>query len=155
MDKHFGTSQIRKRNKLRWSICLEFNIYDVIYVLYKGYFLHLLPLLPLSALCEQIREGRKQKLSECLKKEFRLTMNILRTTISGDVYEGIRALTIDKDNAPKWDPLTLNEATDDKIEIVFEPFEEHLELQIPEKEEYRWDGKYENSAYATLKVKDE
>ncbi|PSR95266.1 3-hydroxyisobutyryl-CoA hydrolase-like protein [Actinidia chinensis var. chinensis] len=102
-----------------------------------------------------IREGRKQKLSECLKKEFRLTMNILRTTISGDVYEGIRALTIDKDNAPKWDPLTLDEATDDKVEMVFEPFEEHLELQIPEKEEYRWDGKYENSAYATLKVKDE
>ncbi|XP_057474246.1 3-hydroxyisobutyryl-CoA hydrolase-like protein 5 isoform X2 [Actinidia eriantha] len=102
-----------------------------------------------------IREGRKQKLSECLKKEFRLTMNILRTTISGDVYEGIRALTIDKDNAPKWDPLTLDEATDDKIEMVFEPFEEHLELQIPEKEEYRWDGKYENSVYATSKVKDE
>nr|XP_027065098.1 3-hydroxyisobutyryl-CoA hydrolase-like protein 5 isoform X3 [Coffea arabica] len=48
-----------------------------------------------------IREGRKQSLPECLKKEFRLTMNILRTAISGDVYEGIRALTIDKDNSPK------------------------------------------------------
>ncbi|KAH8515564.1 hypothetical protein H0E87_004142 [Populus deltoides] len=48
-----------------------------------------------------IREGRKQTLAECLAKEFRLTMNILRTTISADVYEGIRALTIDKDNAPK------------------------------------------------------
>ncbi|KAJ6337157.1 hypothetical protein OIU76_006933 [Salix suchowensis] len=48
-----------------------------------------------------IREGRKQTLAECMKKEFRLTMNILRTTISADVYEGIRALTIDKDNAPK------------------------------------------------------
>lgn len=35
----------------------------------------------------QIRDGRKQTLSECLKKEFRLTINILRKMISGDVYE--------------------------------------------------------------------
>ncbi|XP_038681570.1 3-hydroxyisobutyryl-CoA hydrolase-like protein 5 isoform X2 [Tripterygium wilfordii] len=48
-----------------------------------------------------IRDGRKQTLAECLKKEFRLTMNILRTTVSADVYEGIRALTIDKGTAPK------------------------------------------------------
>lgn len=98
-----------------------------------------------------IREGRNQKLSECLKKEFRLTINALRTTISGDVYEGIRALTIDKDNAPKWDPLTLDKVNDAQLDLVFQPFEKHLELPIPEKEALRWEGKYENSAYATLK----
>lgn len=98
-----------------------------------------------------IREGRNQKLSECLKKEFRLTMNALRTTISGDVYEGIRALSIDKDNAPKWDPLTLDKVNDAQLDLVFQPFEKHLELPIPEKEALRWEGKYENSAYATLK----
>ncbi|RZC47370.1 hypothetical protein C5167_040320, partial [Papaver somniferum] len=47
-----------------------------------------------------VREGRVQTLLECLKKEFRLTINILRKLISGDLYEGIRALTIDKDNSP-------------------------------------------------------
>lgn len=98
-----------------------------------------------------IREGRNQKLSECLKKEFRLTINALRTTISGDVYEGIRALTIDKDNAPKWDPLTLDKVNDAQLDLVFQRFEKHLELPIPEKEALRWEGKYENSAYATLK----
>ncbi|KAI8558657.1 hypothetical protein RHMOL_Rhmol04G0113700 [Rhododendron molle] len=97
-----------------------------------------------------IREGRITKLSECLKKEFRLTINILRSTISGDIYEGIRALTIDKDNNPKWDPLTLDKVNDVKMDLVFQPFEDHLELQIPEKEECRWEGKYENSVYATL-----
>lgn len=97
-----------------------------------------------------IREGRKQTLAESLKKEFRLTMNILRTTISSDVYEGIRALTIDKDNAPKWDPPTLDKVNDEKVDIVFQPFKEELELQIPEKEECRWDGKYEHSAYAQV-----
>lgn len=101
-----------------------------------------------------IREGRNQKLSECLKKEFRLTMNALRTTISGDVYEGIRALTIDKDNAPKWDPLTLDKVNDAQLDLVFQPFEKHLELPIPENEAFRWEGKYENSAYATMKQND-
>ncbi|XP_031257131.1 3-hydroxyisobutyryl-CoA hydrolase-like protein 5 [Pistacia vera] len=95
-----------------------------------------------------VREGRKQTLAECLKKEFRLTINILRNTISGDVYEGIRALTIDKDNAPKWDPPTLEEVDDGKLDLVFQPFEEDLELQIPEKDEFRWNGKYEDSVYA-------
>ncbi|KAK1567454.1 hypothetical protein Q3G72_012437 [Acer saccharum] len=98
-----------------------------------------------------VREGRKQTLAECLKKEFRLTINILRSTISTDVYEGIRALTIDKDNAPKWDPPTHDKVEDEKVDLVFQPFKEELELPIPEKDECRWDGKYEKSAYATFK----
>ncbi|GAB2275179.1 hypothetical protein Dimus_009941 [Dionaea muscipula] len=97
-----------------------------------------------------IRDGREQTLAECLKKEFRLTINTLRTIISGDVYEGIRALTIDKDNAPKWDPTSLDKVSDEDVDLVFQPFEAQLELQIPEKEENRWGAKYENSAYATL-----
>ncbi|KAE9456026.1 hypothetical protein C3L33_12068, partial [Rhododendron williamsianum] len=44
---------------------------------------------PIIVLHIQIREGRITKLSECLKKEFRLTINILRSTISGDIYEVI------------------------------------------------------------------
>ncbi|RWR97390.1 3-hydroxyisobutyryl-CoA hydrolase-like protein 5 [Cinnamomum micranthum f. kanehirae] len=95
-----------------------------------------------------IREGRKQTLPESLKKEFRLTMNILRSKISGDVYEGIRALTIDKHQAPKWDPPVLDEVSQEKLDLVFQPFKEELELQIPvEGEACRWEGKFENSAY--------
>lgn len=100
-----------------------------------------------------IREGRKQTLAESLKKEFRLTMNVLRTTISEDVYEGIRALTIDKDNAPKWNPPSLEKVDDEKLDLVFKPFKEDLELRIPEKEDNRWDGKYETTPYATSTVK--
>lgn len=94
-----------------------------------------------------IREGRKQTLSECLKKEFRITINTLRARISGDVYEGIRALTIDKDNSPKWDPSTLENVEDEQVNLVFEPFEEDFELKVSENEQDRWDGKYEDSAY--------
>ncbi|XP_027343580.1 3-hydroxyisobutyryl-CoA hydrolase-like protein 5 [Abrus precatorius] len=95
-----------------------------------------------------IREGRDQTLSECLEKEFRLTMNILRTTISEDMYEGIRALTIDKDNAPKWEPSSLEKVEDGKLDLIFQPFDKNLELQIPQSEGCRWDGKYEHSPYA-------
>ncbi|MED6157328.1 hypothetical protein PIB30_022148 [Stylosanthes scabra] len=102
----------------------------------------------LKIVLRSVREGRNETLSESLKKEFRLTMNILRSTISSDMYEGIRALTIDKDNAPKWDPSTLDKVDDGKLDLVFQPFEKNLELQIPESEEYRWGCKYENSPYA-------
>ncbi|CAF2105563.1 unnamed protein product [Brassica napus] len=85
-----------------------------------------------------IREGRKQTLSDCLKKEFRITINILRSTISPDVYEGIRALTIDKDSSPKWSPATLDEVAEEKINLVFEPLEDDIELHIPETEENRF-----------------
>lgn len=100
---------------------------------------------------KSIREGRKQTLAESLKKEFRITMNILRTVISGDVYEGIRAVTVDKDNAPKWDPPTLEAVDGEKIEQVFQPFGGDLELNIPTGEEFRWQGKYEDSPYANSK----
>ncbi|CAF2105561.1 unnamed protein product [Brassica napus] len=33
-------------------------------------------------LCVQIREARNQTLGDCLKKEFRITVNIMRSTIS-------------------------------------------------------------------------
>nr|AFK44259.1 unknown [Lotus japonicus] len=95
-----------------------------------------------------VREGRNQTLSECLKKEFGLTINILRTVISEDMYEGIRALTIDKDNSPKWEPPSLDKVEDGKLDLIFQPFDKDLELQIPEREENRWDGRYESSAYA-------
>ncbi|ONK69967.1 uncharacterized protein A4U43_C05F28820 [Asparagus officinalis] len=101
-----------------------------------------------------IREGRKQTLPECLKKEYRLTINLLRSKISGDVYEGIRALAIDKDNAPKWEPSKLGEVANEKIDLAFQPFSTELELPIPaEDEARRWDGKYEHSVYPSLKGK--
>ncbi|CAN8295288.1 unnamed protein product [Cochlearia groenlandica] len=99
---------------------------------------------------QSIREGRKQTLADCLKKEFRLTINILRSTISPDVYEGIRALTIDKDNSPKWSPATLDETYEEKINLVFKPLENDSELHIPETEENRWGGKYETSVCASV-----
>uniref|UniRef100_A0A0E0JNS0 3-hydroxyisobutyryl-CoA hydrolase n=1 Tax=Oryza punctata TaxID=4537 RepID=A0A0E0JNS0_ORYPU len=94
-----------------------------------------------------IRVGRKQSLPECLKKEFRLTMNTLRSVVTGDVYEGIRALSIDKDNAPKWSPATLEEVKNEDIDRLFEPFSSEKELQVPFDDSNRWSGKFEHTVY--------
>jgi hypothetical protein len=37
----------------------------------------------------------------------------------GDFAEGIRALLIDKDKQPRWNPATLNEATETWVEKFF------------------------------------
>ncbi|PHT59451.1 3-hydroxyisobutyryl-CoA hydrolase-like protein 5 [Capsicum baccatum] len=96
-----------------------------------------------------IREGRTQTLSQCLRREFRITVNTLRSILSDDFYEGIRAAIIDKDKSPKWNPSTLDKVYDEQLDLIFKPFEEHnLELQIPVHEDVcRWGGKYENSSY--------
>ncbi|XP_072994432.1 3-hydroxyisobutyryl-CoA hydrolase-like protein 5 [Typha latifolia] len=105
----------------------------------------------LKIILRSVREGRKQSLPECLKKEFRITINLLRSVISGDVYEGIRALSIEKDNAPKWNPPTLEEVSKKNVDLVFQPFSDELELPIPAGEEScRWGGKYEESVYPKL-----
>ena len=41
-----------------------------------------------------------------------------------DFAEGVRALLIDKDNAPKWNPATPEGVTDEMIERIFEPLPE-------------------------------
>ena len=40
-------------------------------------------------------------------------------------------------NLTQWDPPTLDKVNGEQVDIVFQPFKEELELQIPEKEECR------------------
>ena len=39
----------------------------------------------------------------------------------GDFVEGIRALIVDKDNAPRWNPPSLAEVTDASVAAFFTP----------------------------------
>ena len=38
-----------------------------------------------------------------------------------DFLEGVRALLIDKDNEPQWDPPTPEEVTDEMLDALFAP----------------------------------
>ena len=55
---------------------------------------------------------------EAMIMEFRLSQAFLARH---DFHEGIRAIVIDKDNAPKWRPDTLAEVTPDLVEAHFAP----------------------------------
>jgi len=53
---------------------------------------------------EQLRRGRSMSLRECLIMEYRISQACMQ---GHDFYEGIRALLIDKDHAPRWAPETI------------------------------------------------
>ncbi|MBK0397748.1 enoyl-CoA hydratase/isomerase family protein [Limibaculum sp. M0105] len=66
----------------------------------------------------QIREGAKLGFEDCMRLEYRLARFCM---MQPDFYEGVRAVIIDKDNAPKWSPATLAEADDAHVAPGFAP----------------------------------
>jgi len=65
---------------------------------------------------------------ECFAMEFNAAQEIVR---SGEFNEGVRALLVDKDNTPKWDPPTLEAVTEEMVEGYFvkrEPTWQPLDL---------------------------
>lgn len=69
----------------------------------------------------QLRRGRDMSsLAQVLAMEYRMTQ---RCMAGGDFFEGIRAVLVDKDHAPTWDPATLAEVSDDLVESYFAPLD--------------------------------
>ncbi len=67
---------------------------------------------------EQLRRGAEMSVADCLRME----RNMVRRCFEhGEVLEGVRALVIDKDNAPKWSVPNVNEVTSEMIARHFEP----------------------------------
>ena len=64
----------------------------------------------------QLREGASRNLAQCLEMEFAIAAEILK---GHDFYEGVRAVLIDKDHAPKWRPARIEEVTDEDIGRYF------------------------------------
>jgi len=60
-----------------------------------------------------------------MRNEFRIVSRVVR---GHDFYEGVRALIIDKDNAPHWRPPTLSEVTPAEVERCFAPLADELAL---------------------------
>ena len=86
---------------------------------------------PLSLKVSQrhVRECRTKDLRETLITDFRLGCRFLE---GQDFYEGVRAVLIDKDNQPRWQPSSLDEAKDNDVAAYFAPMgDDELELAIP------------------------
>jgi enoyl-CoA hydratase len=56
--------------------------------------------------------------AEEMKVEYRVAAHICQRH---DFIEGVRALIIDKDNSPKWDPATPEGVTDHLVDQIFAP----------------------------------
>ncbi len=69
----------------------------------------------------QIRRSPSPTLESALELEGRIARHFLTGV---ELYEGIRALLIDKDNAPKWSHSALAEISDETVAAYFTPADE-------------------------------
>ena len=66
----------------------------------------------------QIREGARLDFDACMRMEFRLSQRVMA---GHDFFEGVRAVVIDKDQAPVWQPDRLNAVSDADLDEYFAP----------------------------------
>ena len=75
--------------------------------------------LSLKTALRQLQTGAAAKdFAENMRTEFRIASRIV---VSHDFSEGVRAVIVDKDNAPVWAPDTLDGVTDAMLDAVFAP----------------------------------
>lgn len=75
------------------------------------------PLL-MSVTHEMLVRGAALGVADCLRMERSL---VRRNFEHGEVLEGVRALVVDKDNAPRWNPPALEDVTPEMVARFFEP----------------------------------
>ena len=64
----------------------------------------------------QLRKGSALGFRDIMKMEYRLTSRLIKTP---NFQEGIRAVLVDRDNDPKWQPATLGEITERDLDAFF------------------------------------
>jgi enoyl-CoA hydratase/carnithine racemase len=81
--------------------------------------------LMLHVVLEQIRRGRQLNLAQNLRMERGMVRHCFYTAHLGrfgnscETVEGIRALAVDKDHQPRWNPASIDEVTDDMVAPFF------------------------------------
>lgn len=75
----------------------------------------------------QLREGAAMEtFADEMRNEYRIGYHVL---VMHDFLEGVRALIVDKDNDPKWDPPTPDAVSEEWIDAIFAP--------LPAEEEWK------------------
>ncbi|MBO6505262.1 MAG: enoyl-CoA hydratase/isomerase family protein [Kordiimonadaceae bacterium] len=74
----------------------------------------------------QLRRG---KVLDSFRDNMRMEFRMVNRVMEGkDFYEGVRAILIDKDNTPVWEPNSLERVERGEIEHYFEPLENELAI---------------------------
>jgi enoyl-CoA hydratase/carnithine racemase len=78
--------------------------------------------LMLHVVLEQVRRGREMSLADDLRMERDLVRRCfhLRAGAGSETVEGIRALAVDKDHSPRWNPARIEDVTAEMVAAFFE-----------------------------------
>lgn len=79
----------------------------------------------LKVAIKQMELGSRKNLKECLEMEYQLCS---RFTRKNDIFEGVRAMLVDKDYKPKWNPSSHDKIDDQQIEWYFKPMRDDDKL---------------------------
>ncbi len=74
----------------------------------------------------QMQRGRAMSFADAMRLEFRIVSRVLQAS---DFYEGVRALIIDKDQNPVWQPARLEDVTASAIEAYLAALPDELPLR--------------------------
>ena len=81
--------------------------------------------LMLHVVLEQIRRARSMTLADDLRMERAMvrhcfhTAHLGRSGVASETVEGIRALAVDKDHAPQWNPALVSDVTPEMVQPFF------------------------------------
>lgn len=75
----------------------------------------------LAVTFRQLSEGRELAFDDAIRHEYRLACRFLD---GHDFAEGIRALVVDKDKAPRWEPPSLADIPDAELDRLFAPLDD-------------------------------
>lgn len=81
----------------------------------------------LKVTLQQLRKGHHLSFDECMRMEYRMVVRFLQ---GHDFYEGVRAVIIDKDQSPKWQPSELSEVSAQNVDHYFAPLQNESELKF-------------------------
>jgi len=81
---------------------------------------------------EHLRRVGGESLRETLIRDYRLAC---RMALAHDFREGVRAMVIDKDRNPRWQPASIAAVESEAVEALFAPLADGDELVLPSREQ--------------------
>jgi enoyl-CoA hydratase len=80
----------------------------------------------LKVTLRELREAASLEFEDCMIMEYRLVQAFMADR---DFFEGVRAVLIDKDNKPNWQPATLADVTPAMVDAYFRPLPRDLTFE--------------------------
>ncbi len=74
--------------------------------------------LSLKLALRQVRQGANCDFETCMRTESRIVSRVIK---DHDFYEGVRAVIVDKDNKPRWNPASLAQVSEAEVARHFAP----------------------------------